>query len=86
MGEEISHIKLWKVREEGREKKKMWLSVKKDGLRGRIRGEKKTKMQKQRGSTLDDNFHMSESAALPPSISLSMQWLELVVPSERERD
>lgn len=39
MREQISHIKLWKVREEGREKK-MMLSVKKDGLRGRIVGEK----------------------------------------------
>lgn len=63
----------------------MWLNKKKDGLRGWIGGEK-TKMRKQRGSTSDDNFHMSESAALPPSISLSMQWPELVVPSERERE
>lgn len=54
---------------------------KKDGLRGWMGGEK-TKILKQRGSALDDNFHMSESAALPPSISLSMQWQELVVPSE----
>jgi len=31
------------------------------------------KKRKQRGSTSDDNFHMSESTALPSSISLSMQ-------------
>lgn len=57
------------------------MEKKEDGLRGWIGGGKKTKIQKQRGSTSDDNFHMSESAALPPSISLSMPWPELVVPS-----
>lgn len=54
---------------------------KRDGLRGWIGVEKKEVLQ-HRGSGLDDNFHMSKTAALPPSISLSMQWQELVVPNE----
>lgn len=58
---------------------------KEDGLRGWIGGEN-TKTRKQRGSAFDDKFHMSESSALPPSISLSTRRQELVVPGDRERE